>query len=250
MGIKAVTFDLWDTIVHDDSDESIRAAQGLRSKRDERRFLVWQALNNIKAINSEGVNLAYDVADAGFNLVWHENHINWTVEQRLKVVLNGLDRTLPDDEFATLVEQTGRMEVDISPKPIDGIAEALDDLARRYKLCIVSDAIVTPGSGLRKILGKYDLEKFFAGFVFSDEVGHSKPHRAMFDSACQQLDVKIDEIVHIGDRDHNDVKGPQALGAKAVLFVAARDADRAYTSADAICEHHRDLSAIIDQLAG
>ena len=28
--IKAVTFDLWDTVIHDESDEPNRAAQGLR----------------------------------------------------------------------------------------------------------------------------------------------------------------------------------------------------------------------------
>ena len=35
--IKAVTFDLWDTMIHDDSDEAKRKAQGLRSKKTERR---------------------------------------------------------------------------------------------------------------------------------------------------------------------------------------------------------------------
>ena len=48
MTIKAVTFDLWDTIVDDDSDEPKRAAKGLRSKRDERRHLVWSALTEIR----------------------------------------------------------------------------------------------------------------------------------------------------------------------------------------------------------
>ena len=41
--IKAVTFDLWDTIVYDDSDEARRKAQGLRSKRDERRLFMRRA---------------------------------------------------------------------------------------------------------------------------------------------------------------------------------------------------------------
>ena len=88
--IKAVTFDLWDTMVYDDSDEPKRKALGLRSKRDERRHLVWQALNAIDPIPIEAVTLAYDTADAGFNLAWHENHVNWTVAQRLGVVLKGL----------------------------------------------------------------------------------------------------------------------------------------------------------------
>ena len=52
-------------------------------------------------------------------------------------------------------------------------------------------------------------------------------------------------MVHIGDRDHNDIKGPQALGMKAVLFTGARDNDKNSTSADAICDNHGTLPAAI-----
>ena len=249
MTIKAVTFDLWDTMVHDDSDEVARANQGLRSKYDERRHLVWQALNEVEPIELDPVRLAYDTADAGFNLVWKENHINWTVEQRLRVVLNGLGRTLPGPAMERLIERTGAMEVEISPNPIDGIADALSELSQRYKLAVVSDAIVTPGTGLRAILEKHGLRQYFSGFAFSDEVGHSKPHRSMFDRACDELGVSLEEIVHIGDRDHNDVKGPHAVGAKAILFTGSRPDDKNATSADAICERLSELPAIVDRLA-
>ncbi|MBL6932561.1 MAG: HAD family hydrolase [Rhodospirillales bacterium] len=249
MTIKAVTFDLWDTLVDDDSDEPKRSSQGLRSKRDERRHLMWDAMNGVEPIDLDTVVQAYDVADAAFNVVWKENHINWTVEQRLRVVLNGLGRKLPQNVMDQLIEDTGRMEVDIPPNAIDGIAEALAELSERYKLCIVSDAIVTPGTGLRKILENYDLKRYFSGFAFSDEVGHSKPHRSMFDSAAEQLGVEVSEIVHIGDRDHNDIKGPHAIGAKAILFTATRADDRDITTADAICDNPRDLAGIIDAMA-
>jgi putative hydrolase of the HAD superfamily len=249
MSIKAVTFDLWDTIVDDDSDEPKRAARGLRSKREERRHLVWSALSAVEPIDLESVTLAYDTADAGFNLVWKELHINWTVAQRLRVVLNGLGRSLSQDAFDRLVDDTGRMEVEIPPDAIAGIADALAQLSQRYKLAVVSDAIVTPGVGLKAILEGHGLARYFSAFAFSDEVGHSKPHRSMFDRACAELGVTVDEIIHIGDRDHNDVKGPHALGARAVLFTATRDADKNATTADAICENHHDLPAIIDRLA-
>ena len=249
MTIKAVTFDLWDTLVNDDSDEPIRAEQGLRSKKDERRYQIWEALNAIEPIDYERVTLAYDTAEAGFNLVWKECHINWTVEQRIRVVLAGLKRQVPDEVFEKLVQGHARMEVDISPLPIDGIAEALKDLSTRYKLCVVSDSIVTPGVGLREILDKHGLKKYFSGFAFSDEVGRSKPHASMFESASQQLDVELNEIVHVGDRDHNDVKGPHAIGAKAILFTATRPDDRDITTADAICDSHHELPAIVDRLA-
>jgi FMN phosphatase YigB (HAD superfamily) len=248
--IKAVTFDLWDTIVHDDSDEPKRKAKGLRTKKAERRHLLWQALNSQKPIGEAEVNLAYDVADAAFNRVWHDQHVTWTIGERLDVALKGLGRTLPPDRLAEVVRKHEDMEVDIRPDLIPGIAEALSAIHGRYRTRIVSDAIVSPGSALRRLLESYDLARHFDGFAFSDEVGHSKPHRSMFESAARQMGVAIEEMVHIGDRDHNDVKGPQKLGMKAILFIATRAADKDKTSADAVCATHGELLATIDRLAG
>ena len=246
--IKAITFDLWDTLVIDDSDEAKRAEQGLRSKFDERRHLLWEALNTTEPIELETVRLAYNVGDAAFNKVWKEHHITWHIAERLRVILNGLGRELPDEIFNAVVRAHEEMEVDIPPDTMPDAVPVLERLARRYKLCIVSDAIVSPGSCLRRLLENHGLAKFFNGFAFSDEVGHSKPHRSMFESAAGQLGVEISEMLHIGDRDHNDVKGPQQLGMKAILFTASRDVDKTNTSADAICESFDKLEAAIDRL--
>lgn len=247
--IRAITFDLWDTIVHDDSDEPKRKAQGLRSKKEERRHLLWEALNRQAPIELERVKLAYDVADAAFNKVWHDEHVTWLIADRLNVALKGLGRSLPEEEFRRVVMLHEEMEITIRPDLVPGIREALQALHGRYRTCIVSDAIVSPGRCLRRLLESYDLARFFDGFAFSDEVGYSKPHRSMFESAARQMGVTLEEMVHVGDRDHNDVKGPQALGMKAILFTATRAADKDRTTADAICERHADLPAIVDRLA-
>ncbi len=247
--IKGITFDLWDTIVHDDSDEPKRKSQGLRSKKEERRHLLWDALDRQAPIPIGSVKLAYDVGDAAFNRVWHDQHVTWTIRERLETILKGLGRTLPAAELDRVVMAHEEMECEIRPDLIPGIAEALAVLHGRYKTCIVSDAIVSPGRCLKRLLESYGLAGHFDGFAFSDEVGYSKPHRGMFESAAQQMGLPLDEIVHIGDRDHNDVKGPQALGMKAILFTATRPADKDRTTADAICERHADLAAIVDRLA-
>jgi putative hydrolase of the HAD superfamily len=248
--ILAITFDLWDTIVDDDSDEPKRTAKGLLPKKAQRRRLVFDALGAVEPTDEAAVDLAYNTADAAFNFVWHDQHVTWTIAHRLQIVLQGLGRSLPQDVFDRVVADHQAMEVDIEPDLIDGCAEALAELSTRYSLAIVSDAIVTPGIRLRDLLEKHGVKQYFSGFAFSDEVGRSKPHRDMFASAAKQLGVEIQQMIHIGDRDHNDIQGPHALGMKAVLFTATRNVDQENTQADAICERYADLPRIIDRLAG
>ncbi len=249
MGIRAVTFDFWDTIVVDDSDEPKRAALGLRDKRSERRYQVWEALNAHEPISRTAVFLAYDTAEAGFHATWRENAVNWTVEQRLRIVIEGLGRSLPGEAFMRLVERHARMEVDVPPDLVEGVGGALEALARRYPLAVISDAIVTPGRAIRELLERHDLLEHFSAFAFSDEIGRSKPDPAMFAHVCRELGVTPSEIVHVGDREATDVRGVQAFGGRAVLFVGARRDDMAGTRADAVCRRMADLPGIIEEMA-
>ena len=102
--ISAITFDLWDTLVVDDSDEPVREAAGLHSKKDQRRYLLWEALCEQAPIDRQTVDLAYDVADASFNRVWHDQHVTWTIAERLETILAQLQRTLPDAVLANVVD--------------------------------------------------------------------------------------------------------------------------------------------------
>jgi putative hydrolase of the HAD superfamily len=247
--IKAITFDLWDTLVVDDSDEPLRKAAGLRSKKEQRRYLLWEALSEQAPMDKRSLDLAYDVADAAFNRVWHDQHVTWRIAERLQTILTGLNRMLPDDVFARVVDAHERMEVEFPPRLVDGCRETLGELSQRFGLAVVSDAIVTPGCRLREILENHGVGQYFRGFSFSDEVGHSKPHIAMFDTAAQQLGVPLHQIVHIGDRDHNDIRGAHSAGMQAVLFTGSRDVDQDHTSADAICADFADLPGVVERLA-
>ena len=70
----------------------------------------------------------------------------------------------------------------------------------------------------------------------------------MFLSAARQMGCGVSEMIHIGDRDHNDIKGAQALGMKSILFVGKRKFDKESTSADFVCEHHSELPMLIEKL--
>ena len=248
--IRAITFDLWDTVIHDDSDEPKRAAAGLPAKREARRALVRETLAAHAAVSAEVVDAAYDAADAAFVKVWHEQHVTWSVAERLSVVLGGLGRTLPDAVLAGVTRRIEEMEIEIMPDPVPGIGDAIESLAARYPLAVVSDAIHSPGRCLRQWLERHALLHHFRAFAFSDEVGRSKPHPDMFTRVAAELGVEPREMLHIGDREHNDVRGPHALGMKAILFTATRDRDRAGSTADAICERAADLPGAVERIAG
>lgn len=249
MTIKAVTFDLWDTVLDDESDEPKRIASGLKTKPESRHIMLLEALQRHHDVSRAEVDLAYGVANAAFFKVWQEASITWTCQERLEVLLKGLGKPLPEAELVALADAMARLEVDTPPDILPGVKDAIEDLNARYKLCVISDTIVTTGVGLREILAHHKLTQYFDGYAFSDEVGRSKPHPDMFTSAKDQMGVEFSEMVHIGDRDNKDIKGAQALGMKAILYTEKRDDDRYTTSADAVCTSHADLPGIIDALS-
>jgi putative hydrolase of the HAD superfamily len=247
--VKAVTFDLWDTVFADDSDEPKREAQGLPAKPEQRRKLVYDFLSKHAPISKEIVDAAYSVQDAAFSRVWHHQYVTWTVEQRLSVLLQGLGRSLPQDEMAELVRLHEEMEVEIQPNIAAAIGPALETLSAKYKLGVISDTIFSPGRCLKKILESNGLLKHFSTFTFSDEVGIAKPTPGIFEAAAQALKVAPAEIVHIGDREQNDIDGPHKVGARAVLTTVIKDRRQGKdTQAEAICSDYTQLVEIIDQL--
>ncbi len=233
--ISAVTFDLWDTVIVDDSDEPKRVAQGLLSKYLTRRELVWKFLDQHEPIDRKIVDVAYATADAAFRRVWYDHSFTWSVNDRLGVVLKGLGRTLPAREMDELVRLHEEMELEVQPDLAPGIVEAVKELHGRYKLGVISDTIFSSGRVLRNLLKENDLEQYFDVFIFSDEVGCSKPDPKTFITAAKGLGVDITEIVHIGDRDSKDIKGPQNLGARGIYTTVVNDRGSGDTSADAIC---------------
>ena len=244
-GIEAITFDLWDTVIDDDSDEPKRASLGLRSKRDERPHVVWSALNRSRSFELEQVTRAYDEVNQEFNRIWHEEFVTWTVAQRINRVLDQLGAKLPADEFARVVVELEDMELVHAPNPVEGVGEVLSDLSQRYSLAVVSDAIISPGRNLRKWLDLHGMLEYFSGFAFSDEVGRSKPDPAIFRSAADQLGIELTAMVHIGDREHNDIKGAHAMGMRAVLFLGAGKRDGQGTAADAVCRNYAELPDLL-----
>lgn len=243
--IGAVTFDLWDCMFCDETDEPKRAAAGLPSKPVARRQLLHEALERHEPIARERVDIAFNVGDAAFRKVWHEQFVTWTVAERLRVILEGLKRTLPDAEITAVTETIERMEYEYSPDPAPGVHEALERLHQRYKLAVVSDTVFTPGKYLRGILEKEGLLRHFDYFVFSDEAGRSKPHPSIFEKVAAHFQIDLADIVHIGDRPHNDLGGAHAVGARGVLLTVVKQRPLDGHVPDAVCDDYARLADVL-----
>ncbi len=248
--IQAITFDLWDTLVVDDSDEPVRAERGLPTKVAERWNMIRSAVHDQRPdIPEAAVEQTWDSVNRLFRYLWKNEHHTPDLRWRIGQVYDrlGVHR---GHEFDDLVDHIARMEVVIPPRLAPGIEACLATLAARWPLAVISDAIVTPGPQLRQILEDHGIARHFSAFVFSDEVGAAKPDRKVFDEAAERLGVPVKALAHVGDREANDVAGPHGVGAKAVLYTGCVDRGAASTSADAVCAHHDQLPAILDVLAG
>jgi len=246
--VKAVTFDLWDTLFIDDTDEPKRKAQGLLPKPETRKQLLHQFVNEVSSVSRETIDTAYDMTNAAFRHVWYEQNVTWTVGERLSVTLKGLGCQLSEQRFDELVKVHEEMELEVSPDMIPGAAEAIQSLSKKYKLAIISDTIFSPGRVLRKLLEAQNILTCFSGFIFSDEIASCKPNPVVFEAAAQSLGVNVKEIVHIGDREQKDIVGPHGVGAKGVLCTASIDRDSQNTKADAVFNDYSKLESIIEKL--
>lgn len=254
--IEAVTFDFWDTIAVDDSDEAKRKALGLPGKAQARiQLFAEHVTRRYPQVSAEAAADAWCHANERFRSEWHGNHHTPAVSLRVSYAFEYLGLLPPPGGYGSflaqvdgLVSEIELMEVRIPPDFVPGIGNALYLLSQQYKLGIISDTIHTHGRGLRHLLNAQGLLHFFSAAVFSDEVGASKPSTTVFRHAAMALDVPPSRIAHVGDRESNDVAGPRAMGFRTILYTGAIDRGSTQTAADAVCRHMNDLALILQTL--
>ena len=153
--IQALTFDFWDTIAADDSDEPKRAQMGLPSKADERVVLfVDHIVRRYPHIEPDEAAHAYRQANARFREEWRNHQQTPSVHRRLSYAYDSLGLTPPPGKYAALVREVNElaraietMEVRIAPAFAPHIHVTLAELAAQYTLGIIADTIHTTGRG-------------------------------------------------------------------------------------------------------
>jgi putative hydrolase of the HAD superfamily len=120
----------------------------------------------------------------------------------------------------------------------DDVLPVLDRLAARgMRLAVISNW----DERLRDLLRGLDLDVRFETLVVSCEVGHPKPHPAIFAEAATRLGLPPAQILHIGDSAEADLHGARDAG-----FAALQILRTATTPGD---DHLQSLLELPDRLA-
>ncbi len=206
--IKAVTFDLWNTLF---------VAKSYAEKRIEylKKVLDRRKINRSFEEISEAYRLSLETAEKVREL---GDYRFITVNQRLDYILEKLAAEINFEEKAKVKKCFEEIILKDEPPLVEGVVEILKALNPYYRIGIICVSGLTPGKVIRRILKKKGVLDYFQSQVFSDEVGYEKPHPAIFEKSLDELGVKPEQAIHIGDLLLTDVAGAKAIGMKAVWF--------------------------------
>ncbi|MDH5683598.1 MAG: HAD family hydrolase [candidate division WOR-3 bacterium] len=206
--IEAVTFDLWNTIF---------VAKSYAEKRIEylKKILDRKRINR----SFEEISDAYRFSLESAEKTREQGDYRFiTVYQRLDFILEKLDVEINFEEKAKIKKYFGEIILKDEPSLVDGVLETLKALNPYYRMGIICGSGLTPGKVIRLVLKKKNIFDYFQSQVFSDEVGYEKPHPAIFEKSLNELGVKPEQAIHIGDLLDTDIAGAKAFGMKAVWF--------------------------------
>ncbi len=97
-------------------------------------------------------------------------------------------------------------------EPYPGVMSTLLKLKQKgLKLAIVSDAPILQAWTR---LTEMKIQEFFDAVVTFDDTGERKPSKKPFEKAIEQLGMKPEEVLHVGDWPERDIAGAKALGMK------------------------------------
>lgn len=236
MNVKAVLFDLFDTLLLLESDEvyyppSLRrlceflVKNGFYVPFEDLRRVYFEVREKILSESRKSLE---------------EPHFSVRVSQTLQRLGYNLDVSDPVVVGATMAFADEFMRyVSLD----DDAFDVLQKLHGRYKLGLISNFGIPECAW--KLLEEFHLKMFFDVVIISAEVNRRKPSPEIFEDALKALAVEASEAVFVGDRLDFDIMGPRRVGMKTVL-IKRRPVENAHVKPDRVIARLREVLAVLE----
>jgi len=221
--IKAVTFDLWETLLFERDGLSVRRSM-VRSEN------LAEAFNSFGfTVSFEHVALALNEVISELVKVWDTNKDVTHNDQLKLIVKHVLKGSVPfrkewiNELSAAYVSPIFEVPPHLNPdtrKVLEWLRE------QKKKVGIICNTGLTPSFALRQFLEHEGAAEYFDVMVFSDEVCVRKPDERIFLVASHGFRVNPSEIVHVGDNLKSDVWGAKNAGFRAIHLSCVEGRDK------------------------
>jgi putative hydrolase of the HAD superfamily len=236
---EAVTFDFWDTLLH----EELRA---MRTGQLE----AWKRLlaEAGHPTDASALAAAFDENWIEFERCWEVNAGQHTPGKSTDFICARIGIE-PDEALRAALIDAFREVGEAVPLETAPNAEACLTVLRDagVRLGIVCDVGLTRSPTLRMRLDGFGLLAYFEAWSFSDETGWFKPAPEAFRPALEGLGVTDpSRAAHVGDNRRTDAAGALALGMTAVRYTGIVDrADQRFPEATHVIGDLADLPAVL-----
>ncbi len=209
MRIKAVLFDMFDTLMIIEKDHAFYspAVKGMHTYLLENGVQVTFPAFRDAYIKSR--DQLYEAADS----TMEEPHFNIRVKNALR------DLGFANEAQSSLVQGATDAFCKEFMKYIridDDAAKVLRELHREYRLGIVSNFAIP--ECVTRLLKLHGLDDLFKVIIVSAAVNRRKPHPQIFKRALETLGLQASEVAFVGDTVDADVKGAKEAGMKTVYI--------------------------------
>ena len=234
--IRAVTFDLWNTLL-----TSTPGAVEIRS-RFWREVIVERGLD----IGDDLLHGTLSMLPTRFDEEWRAGRQYGPTEALADCFTAFGDRLASEDRDALAAAfEAASYELKVAP-----VADAADVLsavaATGVAVGIISDTTLAVGRHLRTYLDQHRILQHVTFAAFSDEVGVYKPDPAIFRVALDGLGIDDPTTAaHVGDLMRTDVAGARAMGMSTVRFRGVVDDPEDGTEADHVIDRLADLPRVL-----
>jgi len=205
--IKAIGFDLFNTLIIIEPDTLIHAMQRMLKSLKENGFAIEESAYIRDYRNAASIYVARAKKDGieTHNSIWVSHVLN-----------NYGIYILPDDErIGKAVDDYFSAFYD-RVRVIPDSIETLTELKNRYSLGLLSNFTHAPAA--RELLKRTGLAPCFDTILISGELGYRKPNAIAFEELSKDLGVEKEYIIYTGDDPEPDIYGASKAGMNPVWF--------------------------------